>query len=278
MICGAILSQENNIHEFIGALKLNDTSFITYKINFRLSKENKIEGYSTTDFYGSQKTKTKIKGELSSNKKEISFYETENIFTISKAPEEDFCFINVKKALFKKSFGQTVIEGKFDGKLGNDSDCASGTLHLASTGFLKNEKIKDSLKTDNTKESLHSLIKKTEQINLMSNDVLNINWSSNKISLEIFDAANVDDDKVSIYVDDKILLQEYSALQKKKIINFQFEKEKCVLKVVAVNEGVQPPNTVSINLLDSLTYIPLITKLNKGQATFFVLRKNKQNR
>ena len=49
-------------NEYIGAIKLMDSSIITYKIKFELISDNQIKGYSITDFGGDHETKSSLTG------------------------------------------------------------------------------------------------------------------------------------------------------------------------------------------------------------------------
>lgn len=72
-------SQNNIAYEFIGALTTTDQRIISYKLFFNISTDGTIEGVSTTDFYGSNITKSKIAGVIKQN--ELTFNEVNNIST-----------------------------------------------------------------------------------------------------------------------------------------------------------------------------------------------------
>ena len=55
--CQSLFSQLD--HEFIGGIKLNDSTVITYLINFS-EKDGNVTGYSITDLLGPDETKNII--------------------------------------------------------------------------------------------------------------------------------------------------------------------------------------------------------------------------
>lgn len=267
VVCSLLLQGQQNLeYEFVGALKLNDSSIITYKLNFTRIDNNKISGFSTTDFFGSQKTKTKIEGEWDVAKKRISFSETRNILSSSDAKNEDFCFVSVKNARVKTVAGKNLIAGNFTGTLPNDSNCAKGSFQLIGKDLLIRGKRKDSLHEITTNKPLI----------LESGKEHSINWRSDTIEIEIVDALNADDDRISIYLNNDILLENYSANTQVKKISVPFDNDKCTLKIVAISEGIKPPNTVKVTLIDGAINETLSTKLNKGESAAVVLKRVKK--
>lgn len=263
-------SQNPITHEFIGILKLQDESFITYKLNFKELGNNKIEGYSITDFYGTQKTKSKIIGIYSESKKLISFHETSNVSTKSDASDNEFCYVHVKNAKLKSKNNKIIIEGKFFGKYENDSNCVSGSLLLTGTNFLSQD---TSLTKNNN--MVNQLLNKTEENQLKTNDQFTLTWKSDKLMLEIWDAAKEDDDKITLYINDKIYIENYNVTNQKKVIEIPVLEPSYILKIIAIDEGKTPPNTVNIKLIDGKASTPIVTNLKKGEVYTIVIKKRK---
>lgn len=278
LVSTAFLGQQNQEFEFIGVLRLQDSSLITYKINFNVN-DKKIVGYSVTDFYGSEKTKTKIEGLINEDRKTISFFETTNIATKSSANTNEFCFVNVKNAKIKSKNNKSIIQGKFTGKFENDTNCMNGTLYLVGTDFLTKPSINgDSLNNaGNLKnEKITEMLKQADDLYLTSADVLKLKWSSNDIKLSLWDGSKVDQDKISVIVNDKIILENFIISKEKKVVSIPFTEDVCKIVILAVNEGKAPPNTVNILLEDKNSSTPFITKLKALEKTTIVLNKSKK--
>jgi hypothetical protein len=276
LIAGSFFAQQNQEVEFIGMLTLRDSSLITYKINFKETSNQKIEGYSVTDFYGSEKTKTKIEGYINRDKKTISFFETTNLATKSIANTNEFCFVNVKNAKIKSKNNKSIIQGKFIGKFENDTNCMSGSFYLVGTDFLTKPEVNKDTALNPRKESIADLLKKADDLYLTSSEVLKLNWLSNEIKLELWDGLQFDQDKISLIINDKIILENFIISKEKKAILVPFTEDVCKIEIIAVNEGKMPPNTVNIVLKDKNNSTPLVTKLKIGEKTTVVLSKSKK--
>ena len=104
-------SQEK--HEYVGGVKLNDSTIISYKIFFK-EVTGKVYGYSVTDLRGEHETQSNIFGEYDKKSKELSFRETGIVYTKSPVSQDDFCFLNVTVKNFV--FGKTKsFKSKFVG-------------------------------------------------------------------------------------------------------------------------------------------------------------------
>lgn len=265
-----VYCQDGNNYEFIGMLKLSDSGIIPYKLTFKKYLETKIEGFSITDFYGSNKTKSKIEGFFSKQQNNITFTEIENISTISNANPKDFCYIHVKNASIKRKNGKTIMEGAFYGKFNNDSNCAKGTIYLVGTDVIDKIKKHDSVLN---KTNVVNLLNKTNQTFLTSDNQLNINWQSQKLIIELWDAATFDNDVITLTVDEKPILENYIIEHEKKIITLPFATDLCTIKIYAVSEGKNPPNTVNLILKDNDVTHAIVTKLKKGESSTVIIKK-----
>jgi hypothetical protein len=265
-----VYCQNGNNYEFIGMLNLSDSGIIPYKLTFKKNHETKIEGFSITDFYGSNKTKSKIEGSFSKQQNNITFTEIENISTISNANPKDFCYIHVKNASIKRKNGKTIMEGAFYGKFNNDSNCAKGTIYLVGTDVLDKIKKHDTVLN---KTNAVNLLNKTNQTFLTSDNQLNINWQSQQLIIELWDAATFDNDVITLTVDEKPILENYIIEHEKKIITLPFSTDLCTIKIYAVSEGKNPPNTVNLILKDNDVTHAIVTKLKKGESSTVIIKK-----
>lgn len=266
-------AQEQTKYEFSGFLKLADSSIITYKINFQLSDGVRFEGSSVTDIYGTEKTKTSIRGEWDKNKKQISFREISNIATKSQASQNEFCYIQVSKARVKSKGGKSFIEGKFNGVFEDAKPCADGNIFLIGTDFLYEKPTgKDSVKLSGALP-VQKLIQKSNETKLSSGEILVMNSSSSSVSLELWDGMKEDNDRVTVAINNKAVLTDYELTQNKKIIDIPLNTGECIIHISAENEGRAPPNTAHILLRDKDLSTPLLTSLKKGEKTTIKIRK-----
>ncbi len=269
-----IQAQKQYIQLFVGFLTLEDQSVISYKVSFTELENQKIEGFSITNFEGKEKTKTIIKGQINKELTRISFSETSNVSTLSKAQINEFCFVNVVNAEIKDKNGIPIIIGDFIGKYLNDSICAKGKIYL-----VKNEeKIKgnnDSARKQKTLIENNLISENANENQLKSNQTLGINWSSEKIKIDLWDAAIIDGDSISIFLDDKIVLENYEIKSVKRTIEIAVEEGIHLIKVLALNEGTSPPNTVNFILSDNQKSHIVTTKLKKSESAQVKIIKTK---
>jgi hypothetical protein len=267
----ACFGQDKALYDFAGFLKLADSSIITYKVSFRLTDEQNFEGHSITDVYGTEKTKTSIKGNWTKNRKTISFKEISNITTKSDAEDDEFCFVNVTNATVKTKGGKRMIEGVFNGVFANEKPCASGKIFLIGTNFITDKPAgKDSSKSENT---VKTLIQKTNETKLKAEETLVLNTTSSKIFLEIWDGMKEDNDRISVLVNNIEVLTDYELSNTKKIIEVPLDGQECIIQIIAINEGQAPPNTAQVLLRNDELSTPLITSLKKGEKASIKIKQ-----
>ncbi len=283
VLFSSLIAQENRMFEFMGTLQMPDDIIITYKINFQLKANGDIEGYSLTDFYGENRTKSKITGHWNEEGNKISFDETENLSTKSTSNVDEFCFIHLKNGKIKTMDGKSVLQGNFKGKYLNGKNCVDGYMYLMGTDFIDflckkflNDEViknKDSLKL--IKQKYTELVKKQGETHLSANNNFKMNWNSEEVILEIWDAMEEDKDEINIFINQKKVLENYVIRQERKVLVVPFTESTCIIKIVAVTEGSTPPNTVNIILRDGEVLTPLVTDLKMGEKASIQLERKR---
>lgn len=262
-------------YEYVGALKLNDSTAIPYKIYFE-ENEGKVSGYSITDISGEHETKSSIKGEYDEDDKTLSFHETGIVYTKSTFVENDFCFIHLEPTKFK--LGRTKsFKADFLGKFSDGTKCINGEIFL--NAFERVEKVvkKLSKKVNRSRKIEDSLKQKFNNVSIMDSLKLNVLkreetttffTKSNTIELSIFDAKIIDDDIISVMVNEEYLLDSHVATREKKILKIKLDKKKTNIVLISESIGKLGVNTTMIELKDSNdNRIEAITKLKKGEVT-----------
>lgn len=274
-------SQNKNEYEFVGTLQLPNNEIISYKLNFKELSSGKLEGFSLTDIYGSDRTKSVVVGNLNSSLQKISFKETSNISTKSSSNEKDFCYVNVENAKMKTVRGKTIIQGAFTGRFADGKKCVNGFIYLVSTNYLEKlekdflnaNKIKNADTLNMLKEKVSTLKDRAEKNILKSKETLNINWTSNEIILEVWDGEQEDQDEIGIYINDKKIVDQLTLKRQKKIIIVPLDEKVSVIKITGINEGLSAPCTANILLKDGAVTTPIITVLKKGESTIVKITK-----
>ena len=265
----ALQAQE---YEFFGVIKLNDTSFISYKVLFDRVNDS-IQGYSLTDFAGKHETKSNIKGYYDEDENLLSFEEYDIVYTKSPVVQKDFCFVNFEGKV-RNLDRVKAFSGDFKGLYADGTSCLDGMIIVNSGQEVKkrvekidkvvqrsrkfSDSIKKNIKVAKVLDTLtRNIIAKNENLNIFTRD--------QKIKLAIYDAGKEDGDVINLYVDDKPVLENYTVLHEIKYLEFDLENVETKIRVEAVSEGTSSPNTVRLEVEDSRNFVRTITNLKEGE-------------
>ncbi len=262
-------SQNNISYEFIGALTTTDQRIISYKLFFDELIDGTIEGVSTTDFYGSNITKSKIAGVIKQN--ELTFNEVNNISTKYSEDINDFCYVQVKNLKIRSSNDKKIINGKFIGKYASGQVCANGTIYLVS-----NNDVKSMIETlDLNKDSLKAIYnRKNDNLTLKNKSKLSYTLAEEKIVFDVWDGNEEDNDIINIYFNGKLIEKNLVIKNLKKTIEIPFNGKKGTIRIQAVNEGNAIPNTVNFILRSGTNNKSFLSYLKEGEAFIIEFNRN----
>lgn len=263
-------SQSNKI-EFIGTITITDGDVMSYKISFNQTQDHTITGYSITDLSGENLTRTSIVGKYDTTNNTLSFKELSNVYTKNGEDDSTFCFVTAEKLKIKNINGSKLITGKFKGLFPSGEVCADGKIFMMESSVVKKIKLlADSIKiTQDTIDTVQDSIKvfnKNQELVLMSNDKLLIEYQGKELTLEVWDGAIIDNDKISIYLNDSIFRENITLTRDKKLINLPITEDSFKLKIVALNIGRAGMNTVNFAVKDTVDVKEFISKLEKGET------------
>ena len=239
------LSQTHSV--YIGTIISTNNNPISYRLDFT-ENNGILSGYSITNIGTNDETKSKIIGTYISSEKTLHIKETAILTTNSQEPLENFCFIEMK--LEKKGiFGSKRIEGEFNGYFLNKKKCARGRIIMIEEKKLR--KIKKKIKKKITLNKVERV--KEEEILMKSGEKFTFNSERKKITLLIWDANKEDGDKIDLLLNSVNILSNYETKNKARKIKIKLEDGKNIIEVKATNEGINPPNTSRIELIDGKT-------------------------
>ncbi|MBF4984227.1 hypothetical protein FNJ87_07785 [Nonlabens mediterrranea] len=270
-------------HEYLGFLKLPDSTFISYKVSFK-EKEGLIKGYSYTDMNGDHETKSSIVGRFNDRKNTLEFREVSTIYTKSDITELDFCYVYFTGKT-RKLNGKAAVEGTFKSYYDDLTGCINGELSLNAADKIekrterferlvaKSNKIADSTKQ---KIDMNKFMSRFEDNRLKGGEKVNIIWNQDYLKLMIWDPGTVDGDIIKVTLNGKDVLTSYSTVKKQKEIELQLTQEVNTITVTALNEGQEAPNTAKIKLSDGKgETIDLLSSLVVGEEVKLVFYKEK---
>lgn len=267
-------------YEYTGVIKLNDSAFISYKLAFE-ELDGKIQGYSMSDLGGKHETKSNIKGTYDSDKKEFSFAEYDIIYTKSPLGEIDMCLVNFSTRM-RNLEKNKAFSGDFKGLYPDKTSCLDGMLIMAASERVQeriaklderiqkskkvSQEVKDKISAKRSVDTLTmSVVRKDENLNIFA--------KSKELTISIYDSGKVDNDRINLYVDDKLILENYAITREKKNIPVTITNKTAVVRVEAVNEGTSSPNTVKVEVKDGPSLITTRTSLKTGEKAALTLVK-----
>ena len=274
-------SQSN--YEYFGVLKLNgkSESIISYRIVFKEVK-GKLEGFSVTDLGGNHETKNKISGSYNEATKSINFREENILYTKSPLSNDIFCFVNFTGKI-KLTKENKSLEGTFKGLFKDNSKCIDGTLEMAGLAKIENQfkklnaKIQKSNRIDQaTKVKANPLtLLDSLKVNTLSRDQnLSVFIASNTINIEIWDGKIEDGDRINLIHNGKRIVDNYSVVNKKKVIKVTLSEDINIFRIEAINEGNRKLNTAMIRIIDNDRTFELSTNLKAGEKASISIVKN----
>jgi hypothetical protein len=260
----------------MGAIKLNDSAFISYKLVFE-ETDGTINGYSISDLGGPYETKSNIRGSYDQDTQDFNFKEYDIVYTKSPVDNFDMCLVHFSSSVRKLKTNK-MLDGKFEGKYIDNKPCLSGDLLMTSIEIAQTRAEKLDIKLQKSKRvsaeikdkfSAAATVDTLIQSSIKKGENLNIFTKSKEVIFSIYDSGKVDDDRINLYIDDKLVLENFSLTAKKQKIILTTKKDATVrVRIEAINEGLSAPNTVKIEILDNDNLISTRTILNTSEDAF----------
>ncbi|WP_396178317.1 hypothetical protein [Flavobacterium sp.] len=252
----------------------DDKTLITYMISFDV-KNGTLQGFSKTDIGGLHETKSLISGTYNATTNMLAFQESQILYTKSQISQKDFCYVFFEGKL-KLSANLKEIKGNFSSKYKDGKKCINGTLLLVNQKKIEktisklSTKIQSSKKLDTTTKKKFDLLNMADslQVNrLLKNQNLSIFATSKTIIIEVWDNKKEDGDAINLYQNAKVVLKNYTVMNKKKIIEIPLTTSPILLKLEATNEGNYAPNTAMIRIIDGENSYELLSNLKKWESS-----------
>ncbi len=297
VLCSLKASASHTTYEYIGTLTLDEGGVLTYKLVIEENDNYFVSGYSITDIYGENFTKTSIMGSFDKKKKNFSYNELNNLKKKEGEEDSTFCFVEANKLSIKSINGIKVMSGRFEAFYPSGELGASGDLFLLESNSKKKidlqmdsaelssyitnkipfEKKSNSHKKPDSIQTLQENIKLlTEKRNLVmvNNEQLLVNYSKNGLKLEVWDGAELDGDSIRVFLNDNVLEEAIRLKKKKQTIELPDNLGYFTLKVEALNNGSSGVNTVNFMVSDNKNTNRFTSRLNVGESFETIFKKN----
>lgn len=275
----SMLSQESI--DYLGVIKLNDTSLISYKLSL-YENNGIVTGHSITDLGGAHETKSMISGIYDDKAKTFVFQEEGIVYTKSVVDEYDFCFVHFSGKLRNLNRKQN-LKGKFRGLYNDSTECISGEIDMMRVekvikkALAVDRKIQRTRKIDAAVKKRVSVQKTLDTLNMNiidKNETLSVFTRNPSIKITVYDAGKEDGDRINLFIDGKLVLDNYTVTKDKKKIKLPLIKKQTLLKIEALNVGTSAPNTVKVEIEDQNNFVRTITNLDaKDTAGITIIKE-----
>ncbi|MBF90915.1 MAG: hypothetical protein CMP75_04040 [Flavobacteriales bacterium] len=250
-----------NQYDLTGALFIDDVRPISYRLIYD-EQNGQINGYSITSIGTNFETKSELSGKLDGDS--LFLNEFQVLSTLSEEPISNFCFIDLRAKLKgnkKKQFYEGIFVGRFlDGK-----ECASGKIVFTNTIKLE-KKMKQVQKLQ---ELIIDKKQDNKLVKLVSDEIYEVFWLSDKFKIHLWDSSLEDDDRVTLIINGVRVLDNEVMRSKKKKISQTLQKGTNIIELIAENEGKAPHNTTRVELIDKKTKHAILSQLEIGKKVTF---------
>lgn len=242
----AVFAQKDTI-VFDGTISVAKSDTYKYKIVVGFA-EGKWKGYSVLDGGGPNETRSTVTMSFSKEKESCIFAEKSLISTRSK--ETTFCFVG---GMLKMNDKKSTLKGFFLGHDNNKGLCGSGTVKFVLPEAARKLMTPDGTKDTNTADILTSFKSQSYRA------------TQGKVNLELWDGGINDHDSLRVSLNGAVIMDAVEIMKEKRVIPLTLKKGENIITIRALNEGLEPPNSARINVVDQSQSYPLVSFLRKGE-------------
>ncbi len=247
-----------------------------------------IKGYSYT-YKEPDDTKASITGTLDRRERTLQFKESEIIYSHGFATKAFMCLIDANTAYLQGTHDR-ILKGSISSNEADKTACTPGTIVFNNQEELSNlfeyhEKF-DTVITMGRKPKVvpppvvEQQVSEPEKPLVTDRITMGIEkayeWHSDTVVIDIWDGGTVDGDQITLDYNSTTWLSRYTLAKKKKQLKIPVSKVGTdVIKILAANEGWDPPNTADIMLTDGKVHYSILSYNNVGQISIIKIKKVK---
>ncbi len=262
-----IIWGQNGPLSLTGKIILEDGTEYKYNLNLEISGD-KLKGISNT-FQGRDLMKMKLNGKLNRKNQTLIFAENAHLGILPDTMEMCYITAAMKWKLRKSKY---LLNGNYVAKKKNGAICGSGEIVLQTT------EQKGSILSNNQETYLPTKPDSISKTSIGENELTEgadkkLEWLSQECVLEIWDAGVIDGDELTVIVNGKVVLNNFSLKGEKKKLVIPLTEKQTTLTFVAGSEGSSPPNTAQMILTDGGKHHKIMYYNKKGKTANIVILK-----
>jgi hypothetical protein len=250
-----------------------------YTVSFTVAG-NTLSGNSATVQPGGRVMNTDVRGTIDRKAHTFSFMEIPSSgSSFTHQFRDSFSCYFYAKLSYRLVDSQYLVTGTFSGKRENGQPCCKGIMLLTQPDVpnspFRQPKKEIHRPVPHIKDSAKSLPPPPADSSLITEGYdKKIEWHSDKCLIEIWDGGLVDGDIVTIRLNGKDVLADFSLTAEKKQLWVELTQKINTISVLAVSEGTAPPNTAQIAVTDGAEQYKLTAYNKKGKiANIVIVRK-----
>jgi hypothetical protein len=259
-----------------GHLHVKDGDTYPYRLVFDVAKGN-IAGYSYTKSPDGTETKAVIKGHLNRKKQTLTITETQ---ALAEHKQDVYCCLIDARMMYKVKGDDIYVIGAFTGKSDDSGkNCGRGLVQFqqpntpTSVFYTDTATGKPAPQNQTETETLAKNQLPERESTITAGQQKQYEWTTDTCVLDIWDAGVIDGDVVSVLVNEKTVLANYTLAKGKKQLKIALTQKSNTITIVAEDEGVNPPNTAEILLSDGDVHYKITAFNKKGEKASVVIRK-----
>ncbi len=242
-----------------------------------------ITGYAYT-YDEHDEAKAVIKGKVDKATRKLSFKETEIVKSSLVTTKAFMCMV---QAAMEYKGGK--LSGPAVNKQLDNTACTAGTITFSNNAEVEalfashdeydveikmGEKKKAPVETPAPPAAATNIQQEPTTEKITAGIEKSYAWYSDSVVIEVFDGGYFDGDIVTIYMDEKPVLNKFVLLKQKKRLSVALPATGVhTISILAENEGSDPPNTATLRLLDGTTPYNIVAYNNKGERSFIRIKK-----
>jgi len=282
-ITNGFSQKDPNIYDFFGGKTFGNNA-VFFRLVFQINNGN-VNGYMFTDEQGSQETKSIIKGKFNYKTKRISFIETRKLLSRVNFNSNNPCYLEGNLALDTNP-KISKLKGLFIEQTTAKDKCFNGIINLISLDAykqlkaeIKKEKIEITKPITQEKDSIKEPLiilpsfETDRKTTIKDDEEVIIYWESEILKLSVWDDMKEDGDKISIQLNEELVLDQFELKNEHKDIELDLLKGDNILIITANNTGTLANNTARVDLFDNELKHQIITELKVNKSVKIIIKK-----